>query len=275
MSSSSYYLSAISLALLLLFTGTPTSLAQQAARTGSPVSGPELRPDLPAAGELVYEYTRQQGDSSVTFGTIYESISRDASTGTFRTVIRQALPQMTMVDSMEADLSTYHPRRYRSFVKDMQDLRVRYDFLAPGEISGENAGETEVSMWREFPGQSVDTSMTVPTASPVYDFHWPHTLAMVLPQPEEEGDVANLPVFTYLHGSGHQPVSYAGEEEITLHGVRYRTLVWTGTNARSGTENTWWIDRESRRLVRSRSEVTSGVIFWMQRKASGDAGGGR
>lgn len=215
-----------------------------------------LDPDRITPGERVFEYEQVQGDSSRTFGTIYECINHNTDEDVIEIIYLQELPNRTIIDSIIADRQTMFPVRYRSFVDGIQDIRVEYSV----------PGDTRIHIKKNMQSQNIDTVMSVETNDAMYDYHWPNVLLYALNPPKVEGDSVDIQVFTYRDKKTNQSIRYAGEEILTTEGEEHRTRVWKETDSRSGIERTHWIDYRTNRLVRSKAQLPNGVIFWIKRK---------
>lgn len=208
-------------------------------------------------GEIVFEYEQIIGDSSRTFGAIYERIERDPENGIIAVTIVQELPNATFTDSIVTDGQTFLPIRYRSLVPSVQDIKVRYSI----------PGKTTLDIERYMQKQHIDTTLTVPTDTYLYDFHWPHLLLYVVQPPDSnEKKEIILPVFTYRNQNEMQTITYSGIESVELHGRIYSAEVWESTDSDTGTDQVYWIDTRTNRLLQNRAELKNGVTFWLRRK---------
>jgi len=207
-------------------------------------------------GERIFEYEQVIGDSSRTFGTIYERIKQIAENDIIEITILQELPNATLTDSILVQSESFLPIHYRSIVPQFQDIKVNYSI----------PGSTVIDMYRNIPNQLVDTTLYVHTAGRMYDYHWPHLLLYILSPLEMNDDVINLPVFTYQNKKSMQSISYKGTEPIELYGQKYDAIVWKTVIPHSGTENIYWIDQSTNRLLQSKATISNGTIFWFRMK---------
>jgi len=189
---------------------------------------PKVNPYLITTGERIFEYEQISGDSSRTFGTIYERITHNQEENLIEIVFVQELPNATLIDTLIVDSETFGPVRYRSLVPKFQDISVRYSI----------PGSAEIDMLRNIPNQKVDTTYSVKIQSTVYDYHWPHVLLYAVGSLEKDGDVINLPVFTYRNKKSRQPISYVGNESVLLHDEEHNAVIWKAVDPQSGTKNT-------------------------------------
>ena len=220
------------------------------------LSAQQVDPELITPGEQIFEYQREVNGQSTTFGTIYERIAKNDADGTTLITFTQELPNVTMIDSILLNSSTFSPVRYRSFVKDMQNIQIEYHV----------PGETSISQWRDIPNMKVDTAYTVTTSEKYYDFHWPHVLlSAVVTDPKEEENIF-LPVITYLESPKLAETIHYGSERIELNGKTFDALKWVIKNEDRQSTTTYWFDAETHRLIQNKAELPNGLIFWFKLK---------
>ncbi len=216
----------------------------------------DIDPSQIKAGEQIFEYQREVNGQSTTFGTIYERITKNKSDGTTLITFTQELPNVTMIDSILVNSSNFSPVSYRSFVKDMQNIRIGYH----------TPGETAVSMWRNVPNMQTDTTYTVSTEDRYYDFHWPHILLSVVKTDPNVEDLISLPVMTYIEEPRIQEAQHFGNDRIELNGQVFDAVKWVLKNEAQQTTSTYWFDSKTHRLIQNKSELPNGLIFWFKLK---------
>lgn len=216
----------------------------------------KIDPELITPGEQIFEYQREVNGQSTTFGTIYERITENESDGTTLITFTQELPNVTMIDSILVNSSNLSPVSYRSFVKDMQNIHIRYS----------TPGETAISMWRNVPNMKTDTSYTVSTEDRYYDFHWPHILLSATEVDPNTEDLINLPVITYIDEPRIQETQHVGSERIELNGQVFDAIKWVVNNGTQQSTSTYWFDANTHRLIQNKSELPNGLIFWFKLK---------